>query len=257
MGCVSRGSPPHVRRLRHHRAPRVRSRTGARSCGVCATTPYLAVRPPEHHGEQSSVRQRLVVHRRDRVVVVARVRGPAGHGRGVRRRRRGRAAARTATPSGRAPVGESHPLRGRVRDHLRSPASSSRSRSGTVAETGRVSLASASGPGAARRAGRPRHASTPRDRDLAFVEIALVDADGNVHGEDRAVTVAVDGPAVLQGFGSGNPVHRGDVRRADARHVQRPRARGDPTDRRGHDHRHRVRRRSATTARVTIEAASP
>ena len=44
------------------------------------------------------------------------------------------------------------------------------------------------------------------DRDLAYVEIVLVDADGNVHiGEDRAVTVAVDGPAVLQGFGSGNP----------------------------------------------------
>ncbi|HLM17070.1 MAG TPA: glycoside hydrolase family 2, partial [Acidimicrobiia bacterium] len=42
--------------------------------------------------------------------------------------------------------------------------------------------------------------------DLAFVEITLVDADGNVHsGVDRAVTVAVDGPAVLQGLGSGNP----------------------------------------------------
>ena len=44
------------------------------------------------------------------------------------------------------------------------------------------------------------------DRDLAYVEIALVDDDGIVHfGEDRAVTVAVDGPGVLQGFGSGNP----------------------------------------------------
>jgi beta-galactosidase len=33
-----------------------------------------------------------------------------------------------------------------------------------------------------------------------------VDADGNLHSsEDRAVTVSVDGPAVLQGFGSGNP----------------------------------------------------
>jgi beta-galactosidase len=44
------------------------------------------------------------------------------------------------------------------------------------------------------------------DRDLAYVEIALVDADGNAHSnEDRAVTITVDGLGVLQGFGSGNP----------------------------------------------------
>ena len=44
------------------------------------------------------------------------------------------------------------------------------------------------------------------DHDLAYVEITLVDADGNVHHlQDRPVTVTVEGPAVLQGFGSGNP----------------------------------------------------
>jgi len=44
------------------------------------------------------------------------------------------------------------------------------------------------------------------DRDLAYVDITLVDAAGTVQSnEDRAVTVAVDGPAVLQGLGSGNP----------------------------------------------------
>ena len=44
------------------------------------------------------------------------------------------------------------------------------------------------------------------DTDLAFVAIALTDDDGIVHTcADRPVTVAVDGPAVLQGLGSGNP----------------------------------------------------
>ncbi len=51
---------------------------------------------------------------------------------------------------------------------------------------------------------RPRVDSS--DRDLVHIEITLVDADGNIYfGEDRAVTVAIEGPGVLQGFGSGNP----------------------------------------------------
>ena len=42
--------------------------------------------------------------------------------------------------------------------------------------------------------------------DLAFVEIALVDAEGNRHhSADRPVSVTVAGPAVLQGFGSAQP----------------------------------------------------
>ncbi|QFU92549.1 glycoside hydrolase family 2 TIM barrel-domain containing protein [Amycolatopsis sp. YIM 10] len=42
--------------------------------------------------------------------------------------------------------------------------------------------------------------------DLVFVDIALVDPDGVVHtGTDRRIEVAIDGPGVLQGLGSGNP----------------------------------------------------
>jgi beta-galactosidase len=44
------------------------------------------------------------------------------------------------------------------------------------------------------------------DTDLAFVEIALVDAQGTVHTDaDRFVTVVVEGPAVIQGIGSAEP----------------------------------------------------
>ncbi len=44
------------------------------------------------------------------------------------------------------------------------------------------------------------------DTDLAFIEIGLVDEHGNIfHAADRPVTVAIDGPGVLQGFGSANP----------------------------------------------------
>ena len=51
-----------------------------------------------------------------------------------------------------------------------------------------------------------RHRIDATDRDLAYVEITLVDEHGNLHSsEDRPVTVSIDGPAVLQGFGSGNP----------------------------------------------------
>ena len=44
------------------------------------------------------------------------------------------------------------------------------------------------------------------DTDLAYIDITLVDDAGRLHHtEDRAVTVEVDGPAVLQGLGSANP----------------------------------------------------
>jgi hypothetical protein len=44
------------------------------------------------------------------------------------------------------------------------------------------------------------------DTDLVFVQIRLQDADGTVAlGVDRAVTVTVGGPGVLQGFGSAAP----------------------------------------------------
>ena len=43
-------------------------------------------------------------------------------------------------------------------------------------------------------------------RDLGYVTVTLVDRDGTPYtSADREVTVDVEGPAVLQGFGSGNP----------------------------------------------------
>ena len=71
-------------------------------------------------------------------------------------------------------------------------------------ESGRVSLATARGPVQLDLQVDRAEVETT-DRELAFVEIAVVDADGNVNRDDRAVAVAIDGPAVLQGFGSGNP----------------------------------------------------
>jgi hypothetical protein len=44
------------------------------------------------------------------------------------------------------------------------------------------------------------------DTDLAYIEITLQDADGNLaNHRDRPVTVTVDGPGVLAGLGSGRP----------------------------------------------------
>jgi len=42
--------------------------------------------------------------------------------------------------------------------------------------------------------------------DLAYVDLTLADADGTAFlGRDRPVTVAVEGPGVLAGFGSAAP----------------------------------------------------
>jgi beta-galactosidase len=47
------------------------------------------------------------------------------------------------------------------------------------------------------------------DGDLAFVKVALVDVDGQPRpGIDRDVSVTIDGPATLAGFGSGDPTPR-------------------------------------------------
>lgn len=77
----------------------------------------------------------------------------------------------------------------------------------TAADGTRTSgtLATASGPLALRVVS---DAATVRadDTDLAYVSIALADAAGTVPTDaDRPVTVAVDGPAVLAGLGTGNP----------------------------------------------------
>ncbi|SEP98504.1 Glycosyl hydrolases family 2 [Streptomyces sp. yr375] len=71
-------------------------------------------------------------------------------------------------------------------------------------ETGRFGLTSATGP-VRLRAVVDRAVIRADSSDLAFVEISLVDGEGNRFAEDRQVTVTVTGPGVLQGMGSGNP----------------------------------------------------
>jgi hypothetical protein len=72
-------------------------------------------------------------------------------------------------------------------------------------ETGRLSLRSATGPvGLA--AVADRDVIRADDTDAAFVDIRLQDAAGTVVlGVDREVTMTVEGPGVLAGFGSARP----------------------------------------------------
>ncbi|WP_329791897.1 glycoside hydrolase family 2 TIM barrel-domain containing protein [Lentzea sp. DG1S-22] len=73
------------------------------------------------------------------------------------------------------------------------------------AETGRAELRTAIGE-VALTATADRSIITAGVDDLTFVEITLVDRDGVVHtAADRRIEVTIDGPAVLQGLGSGNP----------------------------------------------------
>lgn len=73
-------------------------------------------------------------------------------------------------------------------------------------ETGRAALTSATDALAVEVT--PERSEVRADStDLAFVAIALTDGQGTVHpGLDRAVTVSVSGPGVLQALGSANPV---------------------------------------------------
>nr|WP_314841457.1 glycoside hydrolase family 2 TIM barrel-domain containing protein [uncultured Microbacterium sp.] len=72
-------------------------------------------------------------------------------------------------------------------------------------ETGRTSIRTAR-PEVVIQASVERHEYRVDGTDLAFIELALTDREGVVHnGLDRPVTVRVDGPAVLQALGSGNP----------------------------------------------------
>ncbi|MGW3981777.1 glycoside hydrolase family 2 TIM barrel-domain containing protein [Streptomyces mirabilis] len=72
-------------------------------------------------------------------------------------------------------------------------------------EQGRSRLVSATGP--VRLAVAADRAAISGDGgDLAFVAVTLTDAQGHLfHDRDLSVSVEVDGPAVLQGFGSGRP----------------------------------------------------
>jgi hypothetical protein len=74
------------------------------------------------------------------------------------------------------------------------------------AETGRAELRSATGMQRLT-AVADRVDLTLTDAELAFVDVALTDDAGTVVlGEDRDITVEVQGPGHLQGFGTANPV---------------------------------------------------
>jgi beta-galactosidase len=166
-------------------------------------TPYLAVRPPAHHGEATSAqsgwsftdavaswswsgfedRPATVEVYADADEVELLVNGAS---------------------VGRAPVGAAHGFRAEF-ETVYSPGELTAVAYRNGAETGRTSLVSATGP-VVLDVRAERDLIDADDRDLAYVEIALVDGDGNLHHlQDRPVTVTVDGPAVLQGLGSGNP----------------------------------------------------
>ena len=73
------------------------------------------------------------------------------------------------------------------------------------AETGRFALTSAAEP-VVLRAAADRTGLRADGTDLVYVALTLTDAEGHlVSTADRAVRVAVAGPATLQGFGSANP----------------------------------------------------
>ncbi|WP_029432067.1 glycoside hydrolase family 2 TIM barrel-domain containing protein [Blastococcus sp. URHD0036] len=106
---------------------------------------------------------------------------------------------------GTAPAGEAHRFRAEFTVAYAPGELTAVARTGGE-ETGRSTLRTASGP-VGLVASADRDAVRADDTDLAFVEIALADAAGTVAlGVDRQVRVAVDGPAVLQGLGSGAPV---------------------------------------------------
>ncbi len=166
-------------------------------------TPYLAVRPPEHHGEATSahggwsftdgVATWSWPGYEDRPVTIE-VFADADEVELLS----------DGTIVGRAPAGEVHGFRAEF-ETVYTPGELTAVAYRDGAETGRTSLTSASGPVHLDvQVDRARIDAT--DRDLAYFEITLVDADGNLYSSaDRPVTVVVDGPGVLQGLGSGNP----------------------------------------------------
>jgi beta-galactosidase len=167
------------------------------------TAPYLAVRPPAHHGERSTVRQGWSFT--DAIAswswdgcegapVTVEVYADADE---VELLVNGESA-------GRAAVGEMHPFLATV-ETTYAPGELVAIARRDGRETGRTALLTAVGPVHLDLAlDRARIDAT--GRDLAYVEITLVDAAGTPHPDmDRAVTVVVDGPGSLQGLGSGNP----------------------------------------------------
>jgi beta-galactosidase len=166
-------------------------------------TPYVAVRLPAHHGEPSTLRAGWSF-----TDAVASWSWPGFDGEPVTVEVYSDADEIELLVNGehaaRAKVGEVHPCLATI-ETTYTPGELTAIAYRDGAETGRMSLVTASGQ-VQLDVCVDRALVEASDADLAFVDVALVDAGGNLHSsEDRAVSVAVDGPAVLQGLGSGNP----------------------------------------------------
>jgi beta-galactosidase len=165
-------------------------------------TPYLAVRPPAHHGEESSFRGGWSF-----TDAIASWSWDGFEGKPVTVEVYADAdeveLLVNGDSVGRATVGDELGCLATLETtYTAGEITAAAYRSGS--EIGRVTLRSARGP-VLLDVHVDRASIDATDRDLAYVDIALVDAAGNVRGENRAVTVAVAGPGVLQGFGTGNP----------------------------------------------------
>jgi beta-galactosidase len=105
---------------------------------------------------------------------------------------------------GVAPAGEKHRFRAEFEITYAPGELTAVARTGGE-ETGRFCLRSATGE-VRLAAVAERDVVRTDGTDLAYIELTLVDADGTVFlGADRPVTVAVEGPGVLAGFGSAAP----------------------------------------------------
>ncbi len=167
------------------------------------TDPYLAVQRPEHHGDVGG-RHAVVLGRCGLELELGRARGCAGHGRGLRRRRRGGAA--RERPLGRAasPAAQPHRYRS-VFEATYEPGRLEAVAWRDGAEVGRTAIRSAGEP-VLLEADVDRSVIAANPEDLAFVTLSLVDDEGTLHmARDRRVDVQVDGPGVLQALGSANP----------------------------------------------------
>ena len=109
-------------------------------------------------------------------------------------------------PVGRAQVGEKLPFKAEFRVTYQPGELTAVAYTGGM-ETGRSTLST--GAGALElTAVVDRDDLTAGTADLAFLDLLLTDGAGRVlNGRDRAVTVSVDGPGVLQGLGSGSKVN--------------------------------------------------
>jgi beta-galactosidase len=167
------------------------------------TDPYLAIRPPEHHGRTvvhsspwswSDVVSSWTWEGHEGAPVTVEVYADADE---VELLLDGRSL-------GRRPAGAEHRFRAEFETVYDPGVLEAVARRGG-AEIGRMSLRSATGAVVLEARADRKEIATDLD-DLAFVELRLVDEAGSLYtSADRPVTVELDGPGVLQGLGSANP----------------------------------------------------